>query len=76
MFKTLVVGAIAVGFAAPAMAQTTYYVIQDHHTHHCRIVDQRPVSHDVTVIGPNGITYKTRVEAETAMKTTKVCTTE
>jgi len=67
----------AIGGAAalPAAAQTTteYYVVQDVKTKKCTIVDKRPTTTtEVTVLGN---TFKTRTEAETGMKTEKVCTT-
>jgi hypothetical protein len=76
-----IAGVLAFGLALPAAAQTTttttsYYLVQDTKTKKCTIVDTKP---DVTVyktVGEDGVTYKTRVEAENAMKTTKVCTTE
>ena len=57
-----------------ALAQTTeFYVVQDVKTKRCTIVDKKPATTtEVTVVG-NGM-YKTRTEAETGMKTVKVCT--
>jgi len=52
-----------------------YYVIQDVKTKKCTITDKKPVATEATVVGPDGVIYKTRTEAETAMKTVKVCTT-
>jgi hypothetical protein len=71
-------GAFVVGLALPALAQTTssYYVVQDVKTKHCRIVDQRPTTQEWTTIGGDGVVYHTRTEAESAMKTTKVCVSE
>lgn len=66
-------GAFIVGFALPAVAQTSYYVVQDVKTKRCEIVDQKPVARDTTVVGGDGVVYHTRVEAENAMKTVKVC---
>jgi hypothetical protein len=57
-----------------AFAQTSFYVVQDVKTKHCQIVDKKPVATEATVVGPDGVVYKTRTEAETAMKTVKVCT--
>jgi hypothetical protein len=68
--KTLVLGAALIGIAAPAFA-ADYYIVQGPDKH-CKIVDQRPVTKEMTVVGPDGM-YRTRVEAETAMKTIKVC---
>ena len=68
-------GALIVGIALPAAAQTTeYYIVQDSSTKHCTIVDQRPVGPPMTIVGPDGVVYHSRGEAETAMKTVKVCT--
>ena len=50
--------------------------MQDVKTKHCRIVDQKPVSREMTVVGGDGVIYHTRDDAETAMKTVKVCTSE
>ena len=69
-------GALLVGSVLPAAAQTTWYIVQDAKTKHCQIVDQRPTSSEMTTVGPNGVVYHTRVEAENAMKTVKVCSTD
>ena len=57
-------------------AQTTvsseFYVVRDEATKKCTIVDKKPTT--TTTIVDNGV-FKTRAEAETGMKTTKVCTT-
>ena len=57
---------------APA---TSYYIVQDVKTKKCTIVDKKPTATEATLVGPDGTIYKTRAEAETAMKTVKVCTT-
>ena len=76
MKRVLIASALAVTFAAPAFAQTTvsteYYVVQDASTKKCTIVDKKPTTTTTVVVG-NGM-YKTRTEAETGMKTVKVCT--
>ena len=71
-------GAFIAGLALPALAQTTtsYYVVQDAKTKHCQIVDQKPTTQEWTSVGPNGVVYHTRTEAEDAMKTVKVCTND
>ena len=66
--------ALMVAVSASAFAQTTeFYVVQDAQTKRCTIVDKRPTVTTTTVVG-NGV-FKTRAEAETGMKTIKVCTT-
>jgi hypothetical protein len=76
MLKTVLAGAIALGFALPAFAQVeSFYVVQDVKTKKCTIVDKKPMATEYTVVGGDGVVYKTRVEAENAMKTVRVCTT-
>ncbi len=69
----LAVSVIAANAAFAQTAVTTeYYVVQDSSTKKCTIVDKKPTTTTTTVVG-DGV-FKTRVEAETAMKTIKVCT--
>ena len=70
-FKLALAVLAVAGYVLPAAAQTTYYIVQDTKTHHCRIVDQRPTTRDITVVGMDG--YPTEVAAQSAMKTVKVC---
>jgi hypothetical protein len=64
-------GAMLVAAAAPALADS-FWVVQGS-DHHCQIVDKKPTTKEVTVVSPDGTTYTTRTEAESAMKTIKVC---
>jgi hypothetical protein len=67
----LLVGALA----TPAFAQSAeFYVVQDTATKKCTIVDKKPTVNTMTVVSPSGTVYKSRAEAETGMKTVKVCT--
>ena len=59
--------------AAPALAQE-FYVVRDTATKKCTIVDKKPTVTTMTVVSPGGTVYKSRTEAETGMKTIKVCT--
>jgi hypothetical protein len=72
--KTLLIGAMA--FAVSTIAQTAmaaeYYVVRDSTTKKCTVVDTKPTTTTTTVVD-NGI-FKTKTEAETGMKSTKVCT--
>ncbi|HVT28276.1 MAG TPA: hypothetical protein VHE81_09710 [Lacipirellulaceae bacterium] len=72
--KKLALTALIVCSATAALAQTTteFYVVRDPATKKCTIVDKKPTT--TTTIVDNGI-FKTRTEAETGMKTMKVCTT-
>ena len=70
--------AVLVAFAAPAFAQTStttesFYVVRDPSTKKCTIVNERPTSTTTTIVG-DGTVYRSRTEAEGAMKQTKVCT--
>ena len=72
--KHLLAAAVVTAFVSPAFAQTTeFYIVQDTSTKKCTIVDKKPTTTTTTVVG-NGTVYKTRTEAESAMKTVKVCT--
>ena len=77
MKKTLMTVALAIfAISTAASAQTTvsteYYVVRDASTKKCMVVDKKPTTSTTTIVD-NG-TFKTKTEAETGMKTTKVCT--
>jgi hypothetical protein len=74
--KIALAAALVAGFAVSTVAQAQeYYLVQDTKTKTCRIVEEKPKSGgEWTMISPEGKVYKTRSEAEQAMKTTKVCT--
>jgi hypothetical protein len=59
--------------AAYAQTATEFYVVQDTATKKCTIVDKKPTTATTVVVG-DGKVFKTRPEAETGMKTMKVCT--
>ncbi|HEX2538091.1 MAG TPA: hypothetical protein VHL13_07380 [Pseudolabrys sp.] len=68
----LIAGVLCVSFAGAAVADE-YYVVQNPTTHRCTIVSEKPKSDMVvTQIGP--IAFTSRTEAESRIKTTKVCT--
>jgi hypothetical protein len=72
----IISSALAV-FALTASAQTSfadYYIVRDASTKKCSVVDTKPTTTTTTVVD-NG-TFKTKTEAESGMKTTKVCTDE
>ena len=74
MKKFLMIGALA--FAATTIAETAmaaeFYVVRDTTTKKCTVVETKPTTTTTTIVD-NGI-FKTKTEAETGMKTTKVCT--
>jgi hypothetical protein len=69
------IGALLISaLVTPALAADEFYVVQDVKTKKCTIVDKKPTTTtEVTVLGST--VYKTRTEAESGMKTVKVCTT-
>jgi hypothetical protein len=75
MTRLIFAAAVATAFAVPAFAQSTtvteYYVVQDASTKKCTIVDKKPTTTTMVQVGP--MAFKTRAEAETGMKTIKVC---
>lgn len=73
MKRLVLTTVLAVAFSASAFAQTTeYYVVQDVKTKKCTIVDKKPATTtEVTVVGTS--VFKTRTEAESGMKSIKVC---
>ena len=48
--------------------------MQDTTTKRCTIVDKKPTTTTMVQVGP--MAFKTRTEAETGMKTIKVCETK
>jgi hypothetical protein len=75
IMKSFILSSALAVFAITASAQTSfadYYVVRDASTKKCTVVDTKPTTTTTTVVD-NG-TYKTKTEAESGMKTTKVCT--
>ena len=70
-FTSAAVAAIMTG-AAYAQTATEFYVVQDTSTKKCTIMDKKPTIITTLVVGDK--VFKTRTEAETGMKTMKVCT--
>jgi hypothetical protein len=77
LVKYLLGSVVLVALVAPVSAQMTtvteYYVVQDTSTKKCTIVDKKPTTTTVVQVGP--VAFKSRTEAESGMKTIKVCTT-
>ena len=70
--KSLIGAALILAFVTPALAADEFYVVQDVKTKKCTIVEQKPTTTTtVTQVGP--MAFKTRTEAESGMKTIKVC---
>ena len=72
MTRKILSTALVVAFGTAALAQSAeFYVVQDTTTKKCTIVDKKPTTQTTVVVG-DGV-FKTRTEAETSMKSIKVC---
>ena len=72
--KKLLAATMLLAFVTPTLAADEFYVVQDVKTKKCTIVDKKPTTTtEVTQVGGTTV-YKTRTEAETGMKSVKVCT--
>ncbi len=74
MIRYVLIGGL-IAFASPALTQDTaptqYFVVQDLVTKKCLIVDKKPTSTTVSVVGSS--VYKTWAEAESGMKAAAIC---
>jgi hypothetical protein len=72
--KSVFAAVLVAGLVSPALAADEFYIVQDVKTKRCTIVDKKPTTTETTIVG-DGKVFKTRTEAESGMKTVKVCTT-
>jgi hypothetical protein len=72
--RTLLSVLIAMAVVTPALAADGYYIVRDPAARRCTVVNQRPTLSTTTIVG--GIVYKTREEAETAMRSAGACAEE
>ena len=73
MKKLIVCGALAAfALGTQAASAAEFYIVRDATIKKCTVVDTKPTTTTTTVVG-DGV-YKTKTEAESAVKTTKVCT--
>ena len=73
MRKFILCGALAAfALGTQAASAAEFYIVRDASTKKCTVVDTKPTTTTTTVVGDT--TYKTKTEAEGAIKTTKVCT--
>ena len=63
---------LEIPFTVTSAFAAEYYVVRDATTKKCTIVDTKPTTNTTVVVG-DGKVFKTRTEAETGMKTIKVC---
>ena len=76
MTKTILALAVSTALVVPAVAQATFYIVQDTTTKRCTIVKERPTTKTMVVVGDSGKVYTTEVEAQNAMRTVKICETK
>ena len=67
----LAVAALALVIATPTFA-AEYYVIQSTSNKKCSIASKKPTSDKMTLVG-DGSAYKTKKEAQTALKAADAC---
>jgi hypothetical protein len=73
--KLITAGLLLAAFTMPAFADESYYVVRDATTKIWTVVNEKPTTTTTTVTS-DGTVYKTKTEAENAVKTTKVCTSD
>jgi hypothetical protein len=74
MKHLILAGALVLAVAPASFAQeTSYYIVRDAATKKCTVVHEKPTTTTTTIVDGNKV-YKTETEAQSAMKTTKVCT--
>ena len=73
--KTAFAFAISAALVVPAAAQATFYVVQDTATKRCTVVKERPTTKTMVIVGDSGKVYTTEAEAQSAIRTIKVCET-
>jgi hypothetical protein len=75
MLKYGLAAALVLSITGPVLAEE-YYVVRDETTKKCTIVDKKPTTKTTTIVSEDGVMFKSRTEAETGMKSIKVCTSE
>jgi hypothetical protein len=72
MFTRFALVPLALAATLTGAAAAEFYVVQDTATKRCQIVEQRPTSIAMVVVGDARV-YGSRGEAETAMRSVEVC---
>lgn len=72
MKRAITAAAMIAAFVVPAFAADEYYVVQDVKTKKCNVIDKKPTDAK-TLVNAAGTVYRTRSEAESGMKSLKVC---
>jgi hypothetical protein len=69
--RNILAAALVLAFVTPALAED-FYVVRDTKAKKCTVVTKKPTVTTTTVVGDT--VYKTRTEAQSAIKTLEVCT--
>jgi len=72
MKNAIAAAAMIAALVAPAFAAGEYYVVQEVRTKKCSVVDKKPTD-STTLVNAAGAVYRTRSEAESGVKSVKVC---
>jgi hypothetical protein len=74
--KKYLIATTILAFTAPAFAQASFYIVQDTKTKRCQVVKERPTTKTMVIVGNTGKVYATETEAQSAIRTIKVCETK
>ncbi len=69
--KLILVAATLAGFSLPALAAEEFYVAKNDATKKCEVTQTKPDGKKMMMVGKD--MYKTKAEAETAMKAATDC---
>ena len=69
--KYVICGVALAAFVTPALAASQFYVVQDTATKECSIVEAKPTSATMALVGTT--VYKTQAAAEIGMNADKMC---
>lgn len=71
---TILAGLAVITLVTPAAAEE-WYIVKEKEGKTCTIVKEKPTVETTVIVDEYGEVYATEVEAQDAMKKTKVCTT-
>lgn len=72
--STILASMAAISLATPAFAEE-WYIVKEKEGKTCTIVKEKPTVETTVIVDEYGEVYATEVEAQDAMKKTKICTT-
>ena len=70
---SVLAGVAILALATPAFADT-YYIVKEKDGKTCTIVKEKPTTETTILVDEYGEVYATEVEAQEAVKKTKICT--